>query len=283
MGLRFDWKHGKPPTGTLDASGFRPDELRDVPVTELAVRKLQAGNRTYAWSDVFDIAKTNDDEWSLPGNPNYLYLAAGLTSFALRVRGDAGDYAGMKMTGGEIDVEGSAGHSVGASMQGGIIRVAGDAGMRTGGPAPGIFDGMIDGEILILRRTGEQAGYRMKRGLIAVHSCEQHPGYHMQGGTLVVLNGTLQLPGISMRRGTIISLDRHTKPDGEPHFQHDCCYNPVVLRLIFQRLLELHYPVPEKAMDGIFQQYSGDRLTTGKGELFHWSGMTSERDTISIG
>jgi len=276
MGLRFDWKHGKPTTGTMDASGIRPDELRETPLVELAARTLQAGNRTYAWSDVFDITETDDDEWSFPGNPNYLYLAAGLTSFALQVRGDAGDYAGMKMTGGQIIVEGSVGHSVGASMQGGIIRVAGDAGMRTGGPAPGSFDGMTDGEILILGRTGEQAGYRMRRGLIAVHSCDQHPGYHMQGGTIVVLNGELKLPGISMRRGTIISLDRQTKLDCEPHFQPDCCYNPVVLRLILQRLLTLQYPISERAMDGIFQQYSGDRLTTGKGELFHWSGMSSK-------
>ncbi|MBL8823047.1 MAG: formylmethanofuran dehydrogenase subunit C [Planctomycetia bacterium] len=276
MGLRFEWKHGKPTTGTMDASSIRPYELRDVPLTELASRTIQAGNRSYTWSDIFDITAMEGDEWSLPGNPNYLYLAAGLTSFALRVRGDAGDYAGMKMTGGQIIVEGSVGHAVGASMQGGIIRVAGDAGMRTGGPAPGSFDGMTDGEILILGRTGEQAGYRMRRGLIAVHSCDQHPGYHMQGGTLVVLNGSLQHPGISMRRGTIISLDRHTKPDCEPHFQPDCSYNPVVLRLIFQRLLSLQFPISEKAMDGIFQQYSGDRLTTGKGELFHWSGMSSE-------
>lgn len=276
MGLRFEWKHGKPPTGTMDASSIRPDELWDLPLTQLAVRTLQAGSRTYAWSDVFDITATDDDEWSLPGNDNYLYLAAGLTSFAMRVRGDAGDYAGMNMTGGEIVVEGSVGHSVGASMQGGIIRVAGDAGMRTGGPAPGNFDGMTNGEILIGGCTGEQAGYRMRRGLIAVHACEPHPGCHMQGGTLVVLSGELKQPGISMRRGTVISLDRNTKPDCEPHFQPDCCFNPVVLRLIFKRLLTLKFPVPEQAVQGIFQQYSGDRLTTGKGELFHWSGMSSQ-------
>lgn len=276
MGLRFAWKQGKPPIGTMDASSIRPDELRNVPLAELASRKLQAGNHTYTWSDVFDITAMEGDEWSLPGNANFLYLAAGLTSFALRIRGDAGDYAGMKMTAGEIIVEGSAGHSVGASMQGGIIRVAGDAGMRTGGPAPGSFDGMTNGEILILGRTGEQAGYRMKRGLIAAQSCEPYPGYHMQGGTLVVLNDELKLPGLSMRRGTIISLDRHARPVCMPHFQPDCCYNPVVLRLIFRRLLELQYPVPEQAMDGLFQQYSGDRLTTGKGELFHWSGLSTE-------
>lgn len=265
MALHFNWKQGQPPVGTIDASVLIP---RSAPIAELAALSISIGNRQYRWSDVFDIAGEAGNEWTVPDCPNYLNLGQGMSTGLLRVEGHAGDFAGCRMTGGKLEVHGSAGYRLGASLAGGFITVSGNVEAEVGGPATEFFEGMTDGEILIAGSAGPRAGFRMRRGLIAMHRAGEQAGHHLQAGTLLVTQGPLVHPGLGMKRGTIICLDADAKPGWLPYYQPDCIYRPVILQMILGRLASLGFHLPPEARQARYQLYTGDRLTQGKGELF---------------
>jgi len=82
---------------------------------------------------------TKEEEKPVPANAEVIVgtgqdeigrnLAAGKS---IRVEGDAGDWTGIHMSGGEIHIEGNAGYRTGRFMSGGEIYVKGDAGKWTG-------------------------------------------------------------------------------------------------------------------------------------------------------
>jgi len=265
--MMFHWKGNHPPVGTIDGSTLRPDLLASLAAHELKQQRIIIGSREYAWSEVFEIEGDPGASWALPGTENYLNLGAGLGSGHLRVDGHTGDYAGMQMCGGHLEILGSAGHSLGAGMQGGLITVTGDAGPQVGGSCLGSFDGMTDGEILIDGSTGPRAGFRMRRGLIACHRCEEHAGYQMQAGTLVIRHGPIASPGLSIKRGSILLLDPHAELTWLPYFQPDCVYRPTFVQILLGRLQTLGWNLPEDARHGKYQLYTGDRLANGKAEI----------------
>jgi formylmethanofuran dehydrogenase subunit C len=102
-------------------------------------------------------------------------LAAGKS---IRVEGDAGDWTGIHMSGGEIHIEGNAGYRTGRFMSGGEIYVKGDAGKWTGCYMSG-------GEIHVKGNTGIFTGESMSDGEIHVEGNAGHlAGESMSGGTL---------------------------------------------------------------------------------------------------
>jgi formylmethanofuran dehydrogenase subunit C len=268
MAMTFRWKRDQPPAGTCDASGLTPDRFPGATASELGAQTLTVGNRDYRWDELFTLEGDPSSLWQLPGNVNYLYLAQGLKQGSLQVAGHAGDFAGMQMQGGTLVVKGDAGHRLGAGMAGGLIRLHGNAGSELGGPAPGSFTGMTDGEILVDGTTGPRAGFRVRRGLIAVAQTGEYAGYEMQAGTLVVVQGPLHHPGMQMKRGTIVLLESSPVAGCQSHLSAECVTEPVILRLIMKRLTQLGYPVPFDLPKATYRLYSGDHLLTGQGELF---------------
>jgi formylmethanofuran dehydrogenase subunit C len=270
MSMLFHWKEKHSPVGTIDGSVLRPDRLDALTAEELKQQRITIGSREYRWGEVFEIEGNPGSTWTVPGAVNYLNLAVGLTTGLLRVAGHAGDYAGMKLAGGRLEIDGSAGHSLGAGMQGGLIKVTGDTGTQVGGPCPDSFDGMTDGEIIISGATGPRAGFRMRRGLIAANQGAEQAGYQMQAGTLVIFHGPLPTPGLTMKRGTILILDPAIEPTWLPYYQPDCVYRPVFVQILLGRLQTLGCKLPEGARHGKYQLYTGDRLSSGKGEILQW-------------
>lgn len=264
--MNFSWKRGLSPVGTMDASVLCPSAYPGATCTELGALKIAVGNREYRWDDVFSIAGDTLQHWNLPGNENYLYLGQGLAGGSIKVTGHAGDYAGVRVQGGVLSIEGDAGFRLGAGMTGGYIWVTGNAGAEVGGPAPGLFTGMSDGEILIQGVAGARAGFRMCRGLIAAGGVSEFAGYELQAGTLIIQRGPLLHPGMHMKRGTIVLLDARVTP-GWSHFTAECIMEPVIVRMMLRRLKQLKYLFPSDAIDGRYQLYSGDTLLTGQGEL----------------
>jgi formylmethanofuran dehydrogenase subunit C len=270
FGYILSWK--EQPAGTVDASGLRPDLLGHLPLEELERQRLRVGNREYRLGELFAILGDPGLSMTITGNANYLMLAQGMAAGELIVHGEAGDLAGMALRGGTLRILGSAGHSLGASMTGGQIEVLGDAGPRVGGPAPTSIQGMSDGEILIQGKAGPEAGFRLRRGTIAMTSCDELPGHHMLAGTLVIVQGPLANAGVNARRGSILGLDPQAEPSWVPRYQPDCVHRPVFVQVLLRHLQKQKYPIPPAAVSGPYRHYSGDRLNTGQAEILHWLG-----------
>jgi formylmethanofuran dehydrogenase subunit C len=130
---------------------------------------------------------------------------------------------------------------------------------------------MTGGEVVVLGSAGERAGHRMRRGTLAVAgTAGRHPGHAMIAGTVVVGTGPLLSPGTEMKRGTVVGLDRTADHDPAPGFEPDAKHRPVWMRLLLRRLAALGFPVPDGALGGLFQSWSGDRLSLGRGEVYRW-------------
>ncbi len=267
--LHFRWKRDEPPVGTMDASPLLPERWEGASVRDLGANKLNIGNHEYRWDDLFRLEGDYQSSWSLPGNENYLYLGRGMKEGRICVDGHAGDYAGLQMSGGTMMIDGSAGHRLGAGMRGGLIQVSDDVGSELGGPAPDSFDGMSDGEIHVGGNAGPRAGFRCRRGLILVKQAIEEAAYDMQSGTLVIQQGPWHRVGMNMKRGTIICLDPQAEPGWLPYFQPDAVFQPVIVRMILKRLKRRSSELLIEAISARYQQYSGDRLQSCKGEIFH--------------
>ncbi len=266
---RLQWK--KQPPGLIDATVLRPDHLALLSMNELAASILRCGRRTYALGEVFSIELQADQRGPalrIPGSDRYRALAAGMTCGTLEVDGHAGDAVGCGMEGGTLHVHGSAGNSAGMAMVGGQLIVDGNVGDRAGGPRPGELRGMTGGELIIHGKTGAYTGTRQRGGLIAVaNTVGECPGYRMLAGTLLVCQGDLHAPGVGMGRGTIIGLNATPRP--LPTFRGDGHVEPVMLRLLWRRLTQIDFPLPDGLSNSCFLSFSGDMLSVNRGELLY--------------
>jgi formylmethanofuran dehydrogenase subunit C len=271
--LRLDWR-SRPP-GLLDAAPLRPDLLCALDERAIGRTPLLCGSEFVELGDLFTLRSSPRVEGAagpgptlvVPGSPRYLRLAAGMTSGALEVEGDAGEWALAGLQGGEVRVSGSVGHGAAAGISGGLVRIDGAAGDRLGGLMPGFQYGMSGGEIRVRGRAGALVGERQRRGLIAIGSgIGPQPGLGMLAGTIVAVEGDLVDPGLGMKRGTIIGLaSRVAPPLG---FGFDGRVTPIFWRLIARRLSELGLDLAPADSNGrSFLAYSGDPMTLGRGEV----------------
>ncbi len=268
-GYCLHWK--KQPPGLIDATVLRPDRLAVLSMDELAATKLRCGRRTYSLGEAFSIELLTNrlgPTLRIPGSDRYRALAAGMTTGTLEVDGHAGEGVGCGMKGGTIQVHGSAGNLPGMAMSGGQLIVEADVGDLAGGPRPGELRGMTGGELIVRGKAGAYTGTRQRGGLIAIgHAVGQYPAYKMLAGTLLVSQGELAAPGLGMGRGTVIALN--AEPNPLPTFRRDGFVQPVVLRLLWRRLAQLAFPLPEGLDDANFLSFSGDMLSAHRGELLY--------------
>ena len=118
----------------------------------------------------------------------------------------------------------------------------------------------------------------MQRGFVAIGGgCGEAAAFEMRAGTLLVGGRVGQRAGMGMQRGTLIASHAATAELAyapPPTFQRGCVWSPPFMNILAQRLLQVGFPpwAEEAAgplLDGVWQQWHGDMLTGGRGEIFH--------------
>jgi len=156
-------------------------------------------------------------------------------------------------------------------MSGGRIDVRGNAGANTGGAPAGAARGMTGGEIIVRGSVGDDAGARMRRGLLVVTGDGgQGTGKGMIAGTVVVFGKAGPGAGRFLKRGSIVALGEVERP---ATFGYACTYRPPHVALLLRYLRSrCRVEVTEGQISGRYERYSGDLAELGKGELLRWVG-----------
>ena len=236
----------------VDLGAALPADWASLGPDELARGSVRLDGRAAALGDLFELRGTATGRLRFEGDlARADRLAAGLAAGAVEVAGDVGDEAGL-------------------GMAGGSLLVRGNAGARTGGAAVEARRGMTGGELVVLGNVGEEAGARMRRGLLAVGGrCGSHAGVGTIAGTLVLFGGAGEGAGLWSKRGTIIALAPVPVP---ATYRLACTYQPVHVRLILGRLrARFDAPVAPHHLTGPYRRYSGDLADLGKGEILIWT------------
>jgi formylmethanofuran dehydrogenase subunit C len=202
------------------------------------------------------------------------FLGAGLSRGAICVTGDVGRHAGEGMTGGRLQITGSAGDWLACGMAGGEVHVGGDAGDNAAAALPGCRAGMTGGRVVIRGSVGAVAGSRMRRGLLAIGgSCGVAAGFELLAGTVVVAGQAGRHAGLGMQRGSIILLEPTATPETAPAslppaFRRGNIWRPAFLPLLGRHLAHAGFDTADEAVwAGLWQQWHGDNLCGGRGEL----------------
>jgi formylmethanofuran dehydrogenase subunit C len=204
-------------------------------------------------------------------------LAAGMRRGAIEVRGSVGRHAAESMTGGVLTVAGDAGDWLAAELAGGTVRVEGRAGDNAAAALPGSRSGVNGGLVVVNGDVGHLAGARMRRGILAIGgSCGEAAAFELVAGTVIVAGTAGRRAGMGMRRGSLIALS--TPPDVPPTFRRGAAWSPGVLPLLGGRLARAGYRAAAtppggagmyRLFAGVWQQWHGDLLAGGRGEIFH--------------
>ncbi|MDX1944734.1 MAG: formylmethanofuran dehydrogenase subunit C, partial [Pirellulaceae bacterium] len=195
------------------------------------------------------------------------WIGTKMQSGRIVVHGNAGRHVGSEMRGGEIHVLGNVSDWVGGEMHGGLIHVRGRAGHLVGSAYRGSPKGMTKGTILIGGDAGNEIGHSMRRGLIAIGgNAGDVAGMNMLAGSILVVGEAGIRHGAAMKRGTLAFLGRNAPPM-LPTFRRACRYHPDVLQLIYRRLRQLDFPVPDELFTCSYDLYHGDLLQGGRGEI----------------
>lgn len=254
---------------SIDASGLAPDRVTSMTAEAVARLPLVADCRPCPLGDLFQVSgHASDGVIECRGDFSRVhFLAAGMQSGTVRVRGDAGRHAGEGMTGGRLEIAGSAGDWLAADMTGGEVMVSGNVGDNVASALPGSPMGMRGGVVVVHGSAGALAGSRLRRGLIAIAGhCDAAPGFEMLAGTLVVAGRVGRDPGLGMRRGSIVSLTHGSSPPAT--FTRGAAWRPSFLPLLLTRLGERGFrPAAAALKVTAWRQWHGDGLAGGRGEL----------------
>ncbi|HUD72591.1 MAG TPA: formylmethanofuran dehydrogenase subunit C [Dongiaceae bacterium] len=191
MSLRLALRAGALPAGArVDAAGLAPEHLAAIDPAAAARATVPTTAGDAAIGDLFTLTRTAGPD------------------AALELEGDLGrfDRLGSGMTRGRLTVEGNAGHRAGEGMRGGILLICGDAGDEAGAPLPGAPEGQAGGVLIVRGRAGACAGYRMRRGFMALGGAGDAAGAALIAGTMLLLSAPGAGTGAMMRRGTIVVL-----------------------------------------------------------------------------
>jgi formylmethanofuran dehydrogenase subunit C len=112
----------------------------------------------------------------------------------------------------------------------------------------------------------------MRRGLLGIGgSCGEGAAFEMRAGTVVVAGRVGPRPGAGMRRGSLVALS--ALPEPPPAFVRGAAWTPDILPLLGGRLARAGFrpaaEQPQAAWAGVWQQWHGDLLAGGRGEIFH--------------
>jgi len=253
----------------VEIEGLTPDAVRGQSLADIERFEMFHGNRKLPLAEFFAVSgDAADGRFDFEGDlAGVHWIGAHMTEGEIHVHGNAGRHLGSEMRGGTIRVEGDAGDWVGGEMHGGLIHVRGRAGHLIGAAYRGSPRGMTRGTILIGGEVGNEVGHSMRRGLIAVGGrCGDMTAFNMIAGNIYVFGECGIRPGAGMRRGTI-GLFGQSDPVLLPSFRRGGRVRPVFLQLLFRKLRELDFAVPDNLFTSEFDQYHGDFLEGGRGEI----------------
>lgn len=255
----------------IEADCITPGEFSDRSVSELEDLTLLEGNEKRDLGELFDVEEEDENENTIEirGDvPTVRHIGREMAAGEIIIKGDAGMHLGCDMDGGEITVEGDVADWAGENMNGGVIRINGDGGNFLGAASWGKNAGMTGGVMIIDGNTGRETGKKMRRGVIAVKGdTGTFTGNRMTGGTIICYGNLGDRPGAGMERGTLIA---YNEPDLLPTFEHNLSYNPIFIRVLLRELGKYDLPIEGDHITGLYERYSGDLASLGKGEILVW-------------
>ena len=257
----------------IDFSGITPDRLAGRSEDEIARLPIRADERPCRLGDVCTVSGTADDgRIECRGDFSRVHwLAAGMRWGEMLVERSAGRHAGERMTGGRLRIGGDAGDWLAAHLGGGTVHVGGSAGDNAAAALPGNQHGMHGGMVLVEGHVGSLAGARMRRGILAIGgNCGPAAAFELRAGTVLVVGEVGPQAGLGMRRGSLIAAS--TRPPIPPLFQRGAIWLPTFLPLLAAELLRAGFGALRSLGDAFsqpWQQWHGDPLAGGRGEIFH--------------
>lgn len=259
---------------SIEAENIAADRLAGLTATDVARLVLVADGRPCPLGELFEVAGSVADgcvecegDWSRVHG-----LATAMQAGEIVVRGPVGRHAGARMAGGRLTVEGRADDWLAAGMSGGTVLVRGDAGDNVAAALPGDDLGMTGGLVAVNGNVGCLAAARMRRGILGIGgSCGEAAAFELRAGTLVVGGQVGPRSGMGMRRGSLVALAG--VPPVPPTFARGAAWSPNVLPLLVGRLSRAGFrPAGGSEVaqcGGVWQQWHGDLLSGGRGEIFH--------------
>jgi formylmethanofuran dehydrogenase subunit C len=259
---------------SIEVDGLTPDRLADHSAADVARLVVRADTRPAALGDLFRVrGSCADGRIECRGDFSRVHrLGAGMTGGEIVVDGPVGRHAGEGMSGGLLAVSADAGDWLAAGMTGGTVRVGGRAGDNAAAALPGCENGMRGGIVIIGGDAGSLAGARMRRGILAIGGgCGEAAAFELRAGTVLVAGDVGRRSGMGMRRGSLIAGG--PVPAVPPTFRRGSAWAPTFLQLLAGRLRRLGFEPAGldcgRFFAGIWQQWHGDLLTGGRGEIFH--------------
>jgi len=259
---------------SIDLHDIVPDRLAELATASIARLPVWADGRPRPLGDLFHIqGSATDGCIECNGDFSRVHrVGAGMQRGTIQVHGSVGRHAGEGLAGGRLSVRGNAGDWLAAGMTGGEVLVQGHAGDNAAAALPGNNTGVSGGLIAINGSAGCLAGARMRRGLLGIGgSCGEAAAFEMRAGTVFVAGQLGRRSGMGMRRGSLIALS--VLPEVPPTFSRGAAWSPTILPLLAGRLARAGFcpaaGLPTDAFGGIWQQWHGDLLTGGRGEIFH--------------
>ena len=263
MSLRFELRD--PPDMRLDLSPLVPDRLAGL--DQAAIERIEVGTTRMSRrvGDVFGVHMADCECVAIEGgSPRFDWVGAGMRSGELVLDGEAGLYAGRRMTGGRLRISGRAGGWAASGLRDGTLEIDGDAGPFLGGPVAGERAGMAGGTVLVRGNAAERAGDCLRRGLIVIEGrAGPHPCSRMLAGTVIICGAAGASPGYLMRRGTlVVGAARALLPTFVPVGEASSAFR----RLLASTLTALS-PRAARLVGRAQDRFMGDMASVGKGEI----------------
>ncbi|MFM7033823.1 MAG: formylmethanofuran dehydrogenase subunit C [Planctomycetia bacterium] len=258
---------------SIDLRGITPDRGAARPVADIARIPVEADGDRCRLGDVCDVhGSTDDGRIECRGDFSRVHwIGAGMQWGEMFVEGDAGRHAGEAMTGGRLSIGGDAGDWAGAELGGGTVHVGGDAGDNLAGGLPGSEHGMRGGMVIVEGRAGALVGARMRRGIVAVGGgCGPAAAFELRAGTVFVIGRIAPHAGLGMRRGSLVAAS--SAPDIPPLFSRGALWLPPFLPFLAAGLRRAGFASIGRIDDAFgrpWQQWHGDPLAGGRGEILH--------------
>lgn len=224
-----------PPRQRVDLSVLLPERLAGMKVAEVAAIELAVGNRKQRLDALFEVRTGRSaGRLDIVGDAaKFDAIGRGMTRGTIRVRGNAGAYAGREMAGGRIEIDGDAGVWAGAAMRSGLLQIGGNADDFLAAAIPGERRGMRGGAIAVAGNAGIRAGDLMRRGMVLIGgSAGAYCFSRAIAGTIMVRGDLGPHPGYGMKRGSLILLRRPTRllPTFADCGDHDLGYLALMAR-----------------------------------------------------
>lgn len=255
----------------IEVHGVTPERLAGLTNKQISELPVWHGRQQIPLGEIFQVAGAIDDSLTLVwrGNLTPVHgIGAGMNRGTIRIESDTGRHVGSQMSGGRIFAKGDVSDFLGAEMTGGQIRVTGNAGDLVGGNFPGSKQGMNRGTILIDGDAGKGVGQAMRRGTIAIGgSAGELVGWDMRAGTIMVFGSCGANLGAGMVRGTIVIGEPGTN-SLLPTFRLGGRYRVPILVMISNWLSQQAFEFDSTILESALQQYDGDQLCGGRGEVF---------------